>query len=908
MKILFFTTAHNSLSQRAFVELVDRGHRVIVVIASSEEVMLEAVKREHPDLIVAPMLKKVIPVSIWQNHTCIIVHPGIKGDRGPSSLDWAILNACEEWGVTLLQAGAEMDAGAIWASRTFPMRDGSKSHLYRHEVTEAAIGGLLETIAKVESHTFVPEPLDYSRQEVKGRLQASMKQADRAIDWREASASVLRKIRCADSFPGVFDTVLGMPCYLYGAHAEDVLRGTPGEIIATRDGAICRTTGDGAVWITHLKSKGTDGQPSFKLPATQVLGDRLASVPDLPLAVDQPVVGLTYREIWYEERQAVGYLHFEFYNGAMSTEHCQRLREAFLRIRQRPTKVIVLMGGTDFWSNGIHLNMIEAAADPAHESWRNIGAMNDLVREIITTESHLVISALQGNAGAGGVILALAADFVYAKKGIVLNPHYKGMGQLYGSEYWTYLLPKRVGGEKARELTEALLPISTRTAHQIGLLDDAFEEDAASFCEHIRQLAEELASSPRYAHMLQEKRQRRKSDEASKPLQAYRNEELQRMWLNFFGADRSYHLARQHFVYKGLMPSRESSDAGLERWSGGELFGAPHCAGDQRCGMGGRVEFEARQAACRHDGGQPARDDSGGRASMTAELLDGRAMSAAIKAEVRGQVHRFVEKQGQAPGLRIVCVGDDAASRVYSKAILHVAEDVGITARLEHLLVNTSAEELRARLVQLNHDQAVHGILVQMPLPAPLSQKMVADTIASSKDIDGIGLHSAGNLLLGLTGFLPSTAAAVMEMLERTQTPLEGRRVVVISRSNVVGKPLAMMLLQKNATVTICHSRTTNLAAVTRQADVLVAAAGHARMVTAEMVRPGAVVIDVGINALPDGGMVGDVDFASVRGVAGAITPVPGGVGPLTNVVLLKQCVQAAWQLASEKKDFKTAA
>ncbi len=267
-----------------------------------------------------------------------------------------------------------------------------------------------------------------------------------------------------------------------------------------------------------------------------------------------------------------------------------------------------------------------------------------------------------------------------------------------------------------------------------------------------------------------------------------------------------------------------------------------------------------------------------------------------------------MEKQGQAPGLRIVCVGDDAASRVYSKAILRVAEDVGITARLEHLLVNTSAEELRARLVQLNHDQAVHGILVQMPLPAPLSQKMVADTIASSKDIDGIGLHSAGNLLLGLTGFLPSTAAAVMEMLERTQTPLEGRRVVVISRSNVVGKPLAMMLLQKNATVTICHSRTTNLAAVTRQADVLVAAAGHARMVTAEMVRPGAVVIDVGINALPDGGMVGDVDFASVRGVAGAITPVPGGVGPLTNVVLLKQCVQAAWQLASEKKDFKTAA
>ncbi len=559
MNIVFLTTAHNSLSQRAFVELVERGHRVVVVIASSEAVMIEAVEREHPDLIVAPMLKKVIPASIWQNHTCIIIHPGIKGDRGPSSLDWAILNAYEEWGVTLLQANAEMDAGPIWAARTFAMRAGSKSDLYRHEVTEAAIQGLLETIAKVESHTFLPEPLDYGKEEVKGRLQAPMKQADRAIDWRESTASVLKKIRCADSFPGVLDTVLGMPCYLYGAHAEGVLKGVPGEILATRDGAICRATRDGAVWITHLKRKGTGEQVCFKLPATQVLGERLAAVPEAPVAIDQPYDGLTYREMWYEERQAVGYLHFAFYNGAMSTEQCQRLREAFLRVRQRPTEVIVLMGSPDFWSNGIHLNVIEAAEDPAHESWRNIHAMNDLVREIITTDSHLVIAAMQGNAAAGGVILALAADLIYARKGIVFNPHYKGMGKLYGSEYWTYLLPKRVGATKARELTEALLPISTGTAQQIGLIDAAFEEDAASFCQRIRQLAEELASSDLYEYMLEAKRHTRQTDEASKPLQAYREEELQQMWLNFFGADPSYHLARKRFVYKGLMPAVASS-------------------------------------------------------------------------------------------------------------------------------------------------------------------------------------------------------------------------------------------------------------------------------------------------------------------------------------------------------------
>ena len=551
MKIIFLTTAHNSLSQRAFVELVDRGHTVVVVIASSEAMMGASVERESPDLIIAPMLKTAIPAPIWQTHTCLIIHPGIKGDRGPSSLDWAILNDYEEWGVTLLQANAEMDAGPIWASHTFVMRAGSKSHLYRHEVTEAAIQGLLETLAKFESHAFLPEPLDYRKEEVKGRLQAPMKQADRAIDWSEPTASVTRKIRCADSFPGVLDTVLGMPCYLYGAHEEEGLRGTPSEIIAKRDGAICRATGDGAVWITHLKQRGTGEQVYFKLPATQVLGERLAAVPEAPLAVDHPYEGRTYHEIWYEESQAVGYLHFEFYNGAMSTEQCQRLREAFLRIRKRPTRVIVLMGSPDFWSNGIHLNVIEAAADPAQESWRNIGAMNDLVRELITTESHLVIAAMQGNAAAGGVMLALAADLVYARKGIVLNPHYKGMGKLYGSEYWTYLLPKRVGGTKARELTEALLPISTRTACQIGLLDDAFEEDAAGFRQRIRRLAEELARSPRYAHMLEEKHHARQTDENHKPLQAYREEELQQMWRNFFGADRSYHLARKRFVYKG---------------------------------------------------------------------------------------------------------------------------------------------------------------------------------------------------------------------------------------------------------------------------------------------------------------------------------------------------------------------
>ncbi|TMD01379.1 MAG: bifunctional 5,10-methylenetetrahydrofolate dehydrogenase/5,10-methenyltetrahydrofolate cyclohydrolase [Chloroflexi bacterium] len=282
---------------------------------------------------------------------------------------------------------------------------------------------------------------------------------------------------------------------------------------------------------------------------------------------------------------------------------------------------------------------------------------------------------------------------------------------------------------------------------------------------------------------------------------------------------------------------------------------------------------------------------------MTAHILDGRAMGAEIKAELRDDVRRYIEVTGRAPGLVIVRVGGDAASGVYSRVILRVAEEVGIKASLEQLPTLTSADELRSLLVLLNNDESVQGIIVQMPLPAHLSQKMVADTVSASKDIDGISPRSAGNLFLGLPSFLPSTAAAVMEILERTRTVLAGKRVVILGRSNVVGKPLSMMLLQKNATVTVCHSRTVDLPKFTRQADVLITAIGKAQSINADMVRPGAVVIDVGINTTLEGGIVGDVDFASVREVAGSLTPTPGGVGPLTNVLLLKQCMQAAWSM-----------
>ncbi len=527
MKILFLTHSFNSMAQRLYLELTALDHELSIEYDISDAVSLEAVDLYCPELIIAPFLKRAIPETIYQNHVCLIVHPGITGDRGPSALDWAILHDEPEWGVTVLQATAEMDAGPIWASVNFPMRAAAKGSLYRNEVIEAATRAVLEAVLKFASGSFVPEPPDPAT--ARGQLRPAMRQQDRTIDWHnDSTATVLRKIRAADGFPGVLDATLD--CYLFDAHLETDLKGSPGEIIARSQGMICRATVDGAVWIGHLKRP--DG---FKLPATQVL--TTADLPEYP-----------GRDIRYSEQGQIGYLHFDFYNGAMSTKQCERLRVAYLEATRRDTLVLVLMGGADFWSNGIHLNLIEAADSPADESWRNINAMNDLVQTILTTGSQLVIAALQGNAGAGGVFLALAADQVVARLGVVLNPHYKAMGNLYGSEYWTYLLPRRVGPVRAREITENRLPLTAKQAKQLGLLDDCFGTSHAEFLQGVTLLAESMAL--RAPELLAMKQAQRSKDELLKPLADYRAEELSRMKRNFYGFDPSYHVARYNFVCK----------------------------------------------------------------------------------------------------------------------------------------------------------------------------------------------------------------------------------------------------------------------------------------------------------------------------------------------------------------------
>jgi len=289
-----------------------------------------------------------------------------------------------------------------------------------------------------------------------------------------------------------------------------------------------------------------------------VLGEKLAGVAETEG---------NWRDIRYEEKNGVGTLHFEFYNGAMSTAQCGRLLQAYQEAIRRDTKVIVLAGGADFWSNGLHLNLIEAADSPADESWCNINAMNGLARAILATDSHLIISALQGNAGAGGVFLALAADKVVAREGVVLNPHYKAMGNLYGSEYWTYLLPRRVGADRAGEITGNRLPVGVRQAKELGLIDDFFGSDATGFRCGVEALAESLAADA--PALLAEKRAERRRDEAGKPLAAYRAEELAQMKRNFYGFDPSYHVARYNFVHK-VLHSRTPRHLALHRRIGGK--------------------------------------------------------------------------------------------------------------------------------------------------------------------------------------------------------------------------------------------------------------------------------------------------------------------------------------------------
>jgi methylenetetrahydrofolate dehydrogenase (NADP+)/methenyltetrahydrofolate cyclohydrolase len=288
-----------------------------------------------------------------------------------------------------------------------------------------------------------------------------------------------------------------------------------------------------------------------------------------------------------------------------------------------------------------------------------------------------------------------------------------------------------------------------------------------------------------------------------------------------------------------------------------------------------------------------------------ARLLRGGAFAAQVRAGVAADVEAFRAEHGYVPALAVVIVGRDAPSTVYLHKILDGCRLVGIEDRLVELPDECTAERLSAELTALSHDPHVAGIIVQQPLPPSIPLRAVIDALDPARDIDGIHPLNAGLLALGYEGFLPATAHAAVELLKRSGIPLVGKRAVVVGRSNVVGKPAALLLLREDCTVTVCHSRTVDLAAELRAADVVVVAVGRAGLITGDMLKPGAVVVDVGINVV-DGRLVGDVDFASAEPVVAAIAPVPGGVGPLTNAILLSHLVRAARNLAEGRLDAGT--
>ncbi|MFE2547971.1 hydrogenase maturation protein [Streptomyces sp. NPDC059355] len=564
MHILLAASAFNSLTQRVHAELRDRGHSVAVELALPGVSLAEAVDRHRPDLVLAPMLKTPVPREVWSAHTCLIVHPGPVGDRGPSALDWAIAEDATRWGVTVLQACEEMDAGDVWATADCPLPPVGKSDAYRGEIADAALAAVMTAVDRYAGGTYVPE------RQSSGRARPYLRQELRRIDWaNDSTQSVVRALRAADSQPGVLDELLGGQWFLHGGHPEDRLRGRPGELLATRAGAICRATADGAVWIPELRARRLPGEPAgpapVKLPATLALGDRLPPLPEIPAPPYAEAAAdggsRTWSDITYREQGGAGFLTFSFPGGAMSTTHCRRLLAAYREACTRPVSVLVLGGGRDFFSNGIHLGVIEAAADPAEESWANINAMDDLVEAVLTTTDRFVVAALGGNAAAGGAMLALAADEVWCRGGVVLNPHYRLMG-LHGSEYWTYTLPRRTGTGVADRLTADALPISADAARRLGLVDRTIDCAPQEFADETSRLAVRLADSPAVLSRIAGKKARRDADESVRPLAAYREAELARMRETFFDPQAPYHALRRAFVRK---EASDRTPAHLER-------------------------------------------------------------------------------------------------------------------------------------------------------------------------------------------------------------------------------------------------------------------------------------------------------------------------------------------------------
>ncbi|WP_108061216.1 hydrogenase maturation protein [Poseidonibacter lekithochrous] len=535
MKILLIISSFNSLSQSVYCKLRELNHEISVKFAISKELMIEEVQSLNPDIVLSPFLKEYLPCEIFENYDSFILHPGIIGDRGHNSLDHAINDEVKQWGVVILKADHELDAGDIYAQANFPMRISSKASIYRNEVNKASLEALEEFLENYQNKNFIPT------KQIQNDIHTPITMDKRIIDWNnDTTKEIIKKINMSDSYPGVKENLLGIDCYLYGASYEETFRGELKEILAKRDGAICIGTIDGALWISHIKEVG-----KFKLPATYVLKNKIKGIAEnrLPLIVDYKMK--TYHEISMIQKGEVTYLYFNFYNGAMSSAQALRLKYAVDFLKDE-CKVLVLMGGDDFFSNGIHLNILEDSKKQGEDGWSNINAMNDVVKSVLLSEDIITIASFSKNAGAGGVFLGLSCDYVIGCDGVVLNPHYKTMG-LTGSEYHTYSLPKRVGYEKAQELLDECLPISVSEAKKINMIDEVFQ--SSSYMKDLENFSNALLEDEdKYEDFIDSKKDKLYDDEEL--MESCKEKELSIMYDEFWLSSSSFHTLRKNFVNK----------------------------------------------------------------------------------------------------------------------------------------------------------------------------------------------------------------------------------------------------------------------------------------------------------------------------------------------------------------------
>ena len=558
MKVLLLVSAFNGLTQRAWCALRSAGHHVTVELApthSNPESLTNAVAAISPELILCPFLKHRVPADVWRKWPTVIIHPGPVGDRGPSSLDYAIQENEPVWGVTALSAVEEMDAGPVWASRTFgmPATPVAKAALYNGPVADAALALIHEVVARAADPAFIPAPQDETGRTVPhARTRPAMRRADRAFDWGQPAAEIAQRIRAADSSPGVRTRIEGRTVSVYDAAVgeEHSGRHEPGTIVARGEDAIGVAAGDRVVWMGSVKVPRDVGGNGIKLPAGLVFDE---PVPRLP--VPEPL-----REVRYDRHGDIGFFTMRVYNGAMSTRQCHRIADALEKALEQDTKVLVLRGTASTFSNGIHLNVIEAAKNPAAEAWDNIIAINRLCTALVSCTDQLTIAAVTANAGAGGVMLALAADVVVARDGVVLNPYYD-MG-LYGSELHTYTLPRRVGHATASRLLIDKLPVDAPTAAGMGLIDVAGPGDPVRFDEWVGQLATTYTDSRWYAGALDAKQ---RALQGVHPPAYFEAGELAEMARDIFDDRSGFAAARSAFVNK-VTPQETPHRLAEHRW------------------------------------------------------------------------------------------------------------------------------------------------------------------------------------------------------------------------------------------------------------------------------------------------------------------------------------------------------